>query len=195
MTMLAYGVLLILPTTYSMYCKAIMMTTSLTPIKGTGTTLWLYLGENNPLEAPFSDTDWIKIAKVKELQPGEMTAESQDDTYLDDENSNWKITTQGEKSAGEASITLAWLPNESGQKEIIRWFDKGSVRYYRIRFPNGAVDIYQGWVSALGKTVTAKEMITRTIKITNNGRPTLAEILPNPPVIIETVTQLTEEEE
>ncbi|WP_337226313.1 phage tail tube protein, partial [Proteus terrae] len=56
-----------------------------------------------------------------------------------------------------------------------------------------AVDIYQGWVSALGKTVTAKEMITRTIKITNNGRPTLAEILPNPPVIIKTVTQPTEE--
>ncbi|MBT0499585.1 phage tail tube protein, partial [Morganella morganii] len=51
----------------------------------------------------------------------------------------------------------------------------GDVRYYKIRYPNGAVDLFKGWVSSLGKSVPAKEVITRTIKITNSGRPALAE--------------------
>ncbi|EOP3986819.1 phage tail protein, partial [Escherichia coli] len=48
-------------------------------------------------------------------------------------------------------------------------------RAYKIRFPNGTVDVFRGWVSAIGKAVTAKEVITRTVKITNIGRPSLAE--------------------
>ncbi len=35
-------------------------------------------------------------AKIKELTPGEMTAESYDDTYLDDENADWTATAQGQ---------------------------------------------------------------------------------------------------
>lgn len=35
-------------------------------------------------------------AKIKELTPGEMTAESYDDTYLDDEDADWNATAQGQ---------------------------------------------------------------------------------------------------
>lgn len=147
----------------------------LAPVKGAGTTLWIYSGTEDPLKVPFDDTDWTRLAKIKELQPGEITADSYDDTYLDDEDADWKATAQGEKSAGEANITLAWKPGEQGQKDLVDWFQQGDVRHYRIRYPNGAVDIYRGWVSSLGKTVPAKEVITRTIKITNSGRPALAE--------------------
>ncbi len=37
------------------------------------------------------------------------------------------------------------------------------------------MDVFRGWVSAIGKAVTAREAITRTVKITNIGRPSLAE--------------------
>ncbi|EFP6909929.1 hypothetical protein HJC45_004543 [Shigella dysenteriae] len=43
------------------------------------------------------------------------------------------------------------------------------------RFPNGKVDVFRGWVSSIGKAVTAKEVITRTVKVTNVGRPSMAE--------------------
>ena len=33
------------------------------------------------------------------------------------------------------------------------------------------VDVFRGWVSSIGKAVTAKEVITRTVKVTNVGRP------------------------
>ncbi|EIO83079.1 major tail protein V, partial [Escherichia coli TW10119] len=122
-----------------------------------------------------SDDDWQRLAKVKDLTPGEMTAESYDDNYLDDEDADWTATGQGQKSAGDTSFTLAWKPGEEGQKGLIGWFESGDVRAYKIRFPNGTVDVFRGWVSSIGKAVTAKEVITRTVKVTNVGKPSVAE--------------------
>ncbi|MCM4802571.1 Ig-like domain-containing protein, partial [Escherichia coli] len=82
---------------------------------------------------------------------------------------------QGQKSAGDTSFTLAWKPGEEGQKGLIGWFESGDVRAYKIRFPNGTVDVFRGWVSSIGKAVTAKEVITRTVKVTNVGKPSVAE--------------------
>ncbi|MBQ4926723.1 phage tail protein, partial [Citrobacter werkmanii] len=147
----------------------------LAPVKGATTTLWIYSGSGNPFANPLSDVDWTRLAKIKDLQPGELTAESNDDTYLDDEDADWTATAQGQKSAGEASFTLAWKPAESGQQDLVRWFDDGTVLAYKIKYPNGATDVFRGWVSSLGKTVTAKDTITRSVKISNNGKPGLAE--------------------
>ncbi|HBN5113755.1 TPA: phage tail protein, partial [Escherichia coli] len=115
------------------------------------------------------------MAKVKDLTPGELTAESYDDSYLDDEDADWTATGQGQKSAGDTSFTLAWMPGEQGQQALLAWFNEGDTRAYKIRFPNGTVDVFRGWVSSIGKAVTAKEVITRTVKVTNVGRPSMAE--------------------
>lgn len=147
----------------------------LAPVKGAGTTLWLYTGVGDPYADPLSDTGWARLAKIKDLTPGEMTAESYDDTYLDDTDADWGSTAQGAKSAGDTSFTLAWKPGESGQQGLVEWFILGEVRGYKIKYPNGAVDVFRGWLSSLGKAVPAKEVITRTVKVTNSGKPSLAE--------------------
>lgn len=87
--------------------------------KGAGTTFWMYTGNGDAFANPLSDTDWLRLAMVKDLQPGEMTADAEDDTYLDDEDADWKTTTRGQKSVGDTSATLAWRPGDSGQKN---WF-------------------------------------------------------------------------
>ncbi|NAK46601.1 hypothetical protein GUB44_25595 [Escherichia coli] len=145
------------------------------PVKGAGTTLWVYKGSGDPYANPLSDVDWSRLAKVKDLTPGELTAESYDDSYLDDEDADWTATGQGQKSAGDTSFTLAWMPGEQGQQALLAWFNEGDTRAYKIRFPNGTVDVFRGWVSSIGKAVTAKEVITRTVKVTNVGRPSMAE--------------------
>jgi len=147
----------------------------LAPLKGAGTTLWTYTGAGDPYANPLSDVDWLRLAKVKDLTPGEMTAESYDDTYLDDENADWNSSAQGEKSAGDTSFTLAWMPGETGQQGLIDWFTKGEIRGYKIKYLNGAIDVFRGWVSGLGKAIPVKESITRTVKVTNSGKPSLAE--------------------
>ena len=45
------------------------------PVKGAGTTLWVYKGNGDPYANPLSDVDWSRLAKVKDLTPGELTAE------------------------------------------------------------------------------------------------------------------------
>ncbi|MCW2103723.1 UNVERIFIED_ORG: uncharacterized protein YjdB [Rahnella aquatilis] len=110
------------------------MTTQLEPTKGAGTTLWIYTGSGDPYANPLSDQDWTRLAKIKELTPGEMTAESYDDTYLDDADADWNGTAQGAKSSGDTSFTLAWKPGESGQQDLVNWFYDGAVRGYKIRY-------------------------------------------------------------
>ncbi len=48
----------------------------LEPVKGAGTTLWVYNGKGDAYANPLSDDDWQRLAKVKDLTPGEMTAET-----------------------------------------------------------------------------------------------------------------------
>lgn len=160
----------------------------LEPVKGAGTTFWTYTGSGDAYANPASDTDWTRMAKLKELTPGELTAQSYDDTYIDDPNADWANTAQGEKSAGEASFTLAWKPGEPGQQSLVDWFYAGDVRAYKIKYPNGTVDVFKGWVSSLGKTIPAKEVITRSVKISNNGKPSLAEDTRAPVVAVTGIT-------
>lgn len=160
----------------------------LAPVKGAGTTFWIYTGTGDPFSNPMAEVDWSRLAKIKDLQPGEVTAESYDDNYLDDEDADWNATGQGAKSAGEANITLAWKPGESGQQGVVEWFHSGEVRGYKIVYPNGTVDVFKGWVSSLGKSVPAKDVITRTIKVSNTGRPQLAEDTPTPIVAVTSIT-------
>ncbi len=147
----------------------------LNPVKGAGTTLWVYSGTGDPYASPTTDTDWTRLAKIKDLTPGEMTAESYDDNYLDDDDADWSTTGQGTKSAGNCTFTLAWKPGETGQQDVVAWFTSGDVKAYKIKYPNAAVDVFRGWLSSLGKAVTSAEVITRSVQATNVGAPSLAE--------------------
>ncbi len=149
--------------------------TPTTPTKGAGTTFWIYTGTGDPYDDPLSDVGWTRTAKVKELTPGELTAESYDDSYIDDDAPDWDSTAQGVKSAGQTSVTLAWKPGESGQRDLVDWFMSGDEKSYKIKYPNGAVDVFTGWVNSLGKTISRNEVITRSAQITNKGKPSLAE--------------------
>jgi uncharacterized protein YjdB len=146
------------------------------PTKGAGTTLWIFTDSENPdvsdvIAKAREESAWTRLAKIRELTPGALTAEAEDDSYLDDLDADWKQTAQGEKSAGETNLTLAWKPGEEGQQQLIVWYDAGTVLYYKVLYPNGAFDIFRGWISSLGKTVVAKEIMTRTLTVNNTGRP------------------------
>ncbi len=36
--------------------------------KGAGTTFWMYTGNGDAFANPLSDTDWLRLAMVKDLQ-------------------------------------------------------------------------------------------------------------------------------
>lgn len=154
------------------------------PMKGAG-TMFYRLKDDKEATVIRDDTiaaaeikkpeNWDRIAKIKELSPGEVTADSYEDNYLDDPNAEWKSTSQGAKSAGETSLTLAWLPGDTAQQALVGDFNTGKKKFYLVVYPNGVRDVYYAWVSSLGKTVPQNEVMTRTVKLTNVGKPLLAE--------------------
>lgn len=148
-------------------------------IKGAGTTFWRKKDDQELLTTAdyLDDAKWDKIGGIKELQPGEITVEDEEDNYLDDPNADWAKTTPGQKSAGETNLTISWKPGEPGQQQLIDDVDKGVVTEYRAKYPNGTVDAYSGYINSLGKAVTIKEKITRSVKFKNIGKPKLAEML------------------
>jgi uncharacterized protein YjdB len=80
---------------YLHYVRIIMTTPNpLAPVKGAGDVVD-YTGSGTP--NPLVDTDWARLAQVKELT-GELTADSFDETYIDDPNADWTATAQGKIS-------------------------------------------------------------------------------------------------
>ncbi|HEY3591369.1 MAG TPA: phage tail protein [Buttiauxella sp.] len=156
--------------------------------KGASTSFWLYTGAGDPFAAVLTDTEWSRSAGVKTLQLGELTAQTQDDSYLDDPDADWESKSQGVKSAGETSITLAWKPGETGQQKLLELFYSGDVQAYKIKYPNGTVDVFRAIITGFGKSVTANETITRAVKFTNIGKPSLAEDTRTPVVAVTGVT-------
>nr|DAN49125.1 MAG TPA: tail tube protein [Caudoviricetes sp.] len=59
--------------------------------------------------------------------------------------------------------------------KFARLHNTGKKKYYLVVYPNGVRDVYYAWVSSLGKTVPQNEVMTRTVKLTNVGKPLLAE--------------------
>lgn len=149
------------------------------PTKGAGTSFWR-LKEGETLDISviadvIADEKWTQHSKVREITVGEMTAEDEEDNYLDDPDSDWVKTSPGQKTGGDISVVQAWLPGESAQQQTVADYKAGTITYYRVKYPNGTVDLYYGYINSIGKTVTIKDKMTRTIKIKQVGEPLSGE--------------------
>nr|WP_319556002.1 phage tail tube protein [uncultured Vibrio sp.] len=149
------------------------------PIKGAGTTFWRLKDAAELLTTAdyLDDTKWDRLGDVREIQPGEITVEDEEDNYLDDPEADWAKTTPGQKSAGETNVTLVWKPGEVGQQQLVKDVVDGTITEYRSKYTNGTIDAYSGYINSLGKAVTIKDKVTRSVKFKNVGKPKLAEMI------------------
>lgn len=149
------------------------------PVKGAGTQLYMAaeVGEAKP--NPATEGTVIRLADIKELTPPEMTAEEVEESYLDSDNPEWKEKEPGQIDPGQLSLTLAWKPADTTQRLLCNQLGQ-ERRWFFIKYPNGAWDGFYGFVSSVGKSVQAKETITRSVKISLSGRQAPAESDWNP---------------
>ncbi|MFP1451652.1 phage tail tube protein [Escherichia coli] len=83
-------------------------------MKGAGTTLWVYKGSGDPYANPLSDVDWSRLAKVKDLMARNRFSLSLMTTAISMMKMQTGLRPAGQKSAGDTSFTLAWMPGEQG---------------------------------------------------------------------------------
>lgn len=79
--------------------------------KGAGTTFWMYTGKGDAFANPLSDTDWLRLAMVKDLQPGEMTADG----------GEWCISWKRYRYGGESCRTdgaIGWPVGQRYHKSV-----------------------------------------------------------------------------
>ncbi|WP_284346486.1 phage tail tube protein, partial [Escherichia coli] len=86
------------------------------PVKGAGTTLWVYKGNGDPYANPPSDVDWSRLAKVKDLTTGEPTAEASAEMYPDSEDTDWTADGERRDTAGDHSCRMGWTALQEGEE-------------------------------------------------------------------------------
>ncbi|MEJ2766979.1 phage tail tube protein [Photobacterium sp. MCCC 1A19761] len=147
--------------------------------KGAGTTFWR-LADNASIETLgdfHDDVKWLKLAGIKDYQPGEITVADDVDDYLDDDETDWEKTKPGKKSGGEHQLTLAWKPGDPAQQQLDKDVDAGVTTWYRTKYPNGGLHLFYGYINSLGQAVPQNEHMTRTVKFKNVGKPKTAEAI------------------
>ncbi|WP_270806075.1 phage tail tube protein [Aeromonas sp. QDB62] len=150
------------------------MTDTNKTVKGAGTELYMAKvpGPTKPSIATADSV--VRLADIKELTPPDMSVETTEESYLDAANPDWKEKTPGQKDAGQLGFTLAWKPDDAAQKTLVTELG-GELRWFLIKYPNGKVDGFYGFISSIGKPIAIKETITRTVKVDLSGKPSLAE--------------------
>lgn len=113
---------------------------------------------------------YVDIAEVVSITPPGVTREAVEATHLKSPDA-YKEFIAGLKEAGEASITLNFVPAASDA--VFTAFDADSGKY-QITFPNGVMLRFDGFFTAYNPpelTSEGKMEATATIKAT--GKPTL----------------------
>lgn len=142
-------------------------------IKGKGTQLYR-LNDGSELPDTWDASLFTRIADIKELTPPELSKDTNDETYLDDDF-GYKDKSSGSKDPGTLSFTIAWKPGETIQQTLFQDFELDVKTWYAIVYRNTVVDYCFGEVTKLGKTITENETITRSVDITLSGAPDMAE--------------------
>ena len=113
---------------------------------------------------------YVDIAEVVSITPPGVTREAVEATHLKSPD-RYKEFIAGLKEAGEASLTLNFVPSASDA--VFEAFDAASGKY-QITFPNGVMMRFDGFFTAYNPpelTAEGKMEASATIKAT--GKPTL----------------------
>jgi len=147
--------------------------------KGAGSSFWRLddVADISTISDFQLDDNWTQLAKLRDLQPGEITVDDEEDNYLDAENPEWKDTSPGQKDAGETQVTIDWVPGSAEQQQLLTDLEAGTKTWWRAKYSNGASDVFYGYINSFGKTIQINEKMQRTIKIKNCAKPKLAEEL------------------
>ncbi|KDW03374.1 phage tail tube protein [Escherichia coli] len=91
------------------------------PVKGAGTTLWVYNGSGDPYANPLSDVDWSRLAKVKDLTPGSLADSRSQASGTFEQNNHVVINNDGTNGQiGPAALKAVYDMARKGARDEIQ---------------------------------------------------------------------------
>ena len=126
------------------------------------------IGSGTQFSRSADDTTYTRIGKIMEMSAPEQSRASSEKTYLDN-NDNYKQFEPGMIDPGEMTLTIEYDKDDAAQNELKNDFDTKSNFYYKITYPDGSTDKFQGHITGWGKAIPKEETITRSVTIKVTG--------------------------
>jgi hypothetical protein len=135
---------------------------------GAGTKMSYAVSGNSP----YTYTD---LSKVVSITPNNTIGEVEDVVL----ESDWG-DYQGTIPEGECSMTLRFRSGDAGVKLIQAWALTPTTVHWKITYPDGSYEIFDGFVKSQSKTFENKTLIDLEVSIRVKTKPVYTEYTPTP---------------
>lgn len=116
-----------------------------------------------------SPISYTEIGEIRQIGGPNETSEEIDVTHLRSPGRRREYI-QSFLNAGELPLTANWLPTSTSHQTLKQLYGSGEVRGWKINYPNGAVQLFHGFVKAVGSTAQVGNAVEGnfTIRITGD---------------------------
>lgn len=125
----------------------------------------------NSKYAIYSGGDWVEVAEVINITPGEATTDRVEATHMQSPGRRREYIS-GLIDSGTASLEINWLPSSATDVLLRSLMTAGTVTDHRITFPNGVTVTYEATLTGFSKVIPIDDRMTATIEVAVSGEET-----------------------
>jgi hypothetical protein len=114
---------------------------------------------------------FFELGEVTEITPGEESTDRVDVTHYNSPNRRREFVA-GLVDAGEASVTINWIPGDETDLFIRAMRDSGAKAQHQIEFPNGVTVTFDGIVLSYSKSIPIDDRMQATFTVAVSGAET-----------------------
>lgn len=127
-------------------------------------------------ESDDSPSVYVEVAEVLSITPPQLSREEVDVTHLQSPN-EYNEYRPGMKDGGSPTISMAFLPANATNVNMLADFEDGTLRNYKITYPDTSTWIFEAFISGYTPgEIANNERITAEVTFRINGKPTLAPV-------------------
>lgn len=115
------------------------------------------------------------IAEVVDITPPALSKDTFETTHHTSDD-QYKEYLPGLRDAGEVSVTLNFLPGDTGQEGLLSDFNSNTKRNFQIVLPDAGTETWalSGFVTGYAMTTPLNDRVTVVVTIKPSGKPTLS---------------------
>lgn len=114
---------------------------------------------------------FLEVAEVTGITPAAFSRDVPDATHMASPE-KWREFIPGLRDAGEASVTMNFIPGGAGQDAIFAAFTRDTQTNFKITFPNAEVWAFAAYCMGFAPEAPLDGKMTATARFKISGKPT-----------------------